>query len=754
MMKHFIKQHILSLCLLGATHVSFAQTVQFLSSEDSLPVRVSVFVYHNKERINHWNAADGKVDFSRTPNGHSVEVMATGFETRTFEKVDNIPAFLYLHKKSKHIEEFVVTGQMQHTSVSDAVQNVRIINAKKIEQMGAQNLTQLFKNELNIQLSPDAILGTGMDLQGISGENVKILIDGVPIIGRLNGTIDLDQINIQNVEKIEIIEGPLSVNYGSDALAGTINIITKNSSASTVNSKLYGYYESNGTYNSQLNVSTKIKNTWISADFNRNYFDGWNDTEKPFHVEKKRLADTTRNKLYKPREQLFGGLKIRQTINTKHEKPLIVTADLRLFSEEIENRGTPSKPYYIIALDDFYRTLRSDNSLSISGQISKRWAVNSTHSYNLFERKKTTFVNNLTRLEKKVAGPNEQDTSTFDLVMSRTSFIYQHSDQLMLEMGYDINAESSRGKRIKDQMSNMTDYALFASAEYAPTEKLIIKPGLRIAQNTVYNPPVVPSLFVKYQLTKNNHLRASYSRGYRAPSLKELYYYFVDINHNIKGNENLKAEMSNNYQVSLRTDYEKGNCRIVISNQFFFNDLDNLITLAQIESSESEYSYINLTKAQTVGYTLNATFVRKGFSTDAGASLKARGTQIRLNEPVRYNSMYPEIKVNPSYTFGKANTSLSVFYKFTGKRPNFVASGDQIYETKRESYHTFDFTVQSYFWKQRIGITAGVKNAFDVTRIKGISGADSPHGSGSSSVLIGMGRTYFCSIVLNINTKK
>lgn len=72
--------------------------------------------------------------------------------------------------------------------------------------MGAQNLTQLLKNELNIQLSNDAILGSSMSLQGISGENVKFLIDGVPIIGRLNGSVDLDQINIQNVEKIEIIE--------------------------------------------------------------------------------------------------------------------------------------------------------------------------------------------------------------------------------------------------------------------------------------------------------------------------------------------------------------------------------------------------------------------------------------------------------------------------------------------------------------------------------------------------------------------
>ena len=66
-----------------------------------------------------------------------------------------------------------------------------------------------------------------MSVQGLSGENVKILIDGVPVVGRLNGNVDLSQINLTNIERVEIVEGPLSVNYGTNALAGTINLITK-----------------------------------------------------------------------------------------------------------------------------------------------------------------------------------------------------------------------------------------------------------------------------------------------------------------------------------------------------------------------------------------------------------------------------------------------------------------------------------------------------------------------------------------------
>src|SRR5690242_6859536 len=93
--------------------------------------------------------------------------------------------------------------------------------------MAAQNLKEALSYELNIHLMEDNILGSGLQIQGIGGENVKILIDGMPITGRQNGNIDLSQILMDNVERIEIVEGPLSVSYGTDALAGTINIITK-----------------------------------------------------------------------------------------------------------------------------------------------------------------------------------------------------------------------------------------------------------------------------------------------------------------------------------------------------------------------------------------------------------------------------------------------------------------------------------------------------------------------------------------------
>src|ERR1043165_1344266 len=113
-------------------------------------------------------------------------------------------------------------------------------------------------------------------MQGLTGENIKILVDGVPVIGRQNGNIDLSQIDMSNVERIEIAEGPLSINYGSNALGGVINIITRKNGTEKSIVSLKEYYESTGTFNSNLNAHTHFKKLNISARLNHNYFDGWN----------------------------------------------------------------------------------------------------------------------------------------------------------------------------------------------------------------------------------------------------------------------------------------------------------------------------------------------------------------------------------------------------------------------------------------------------------------------------------------------
>ena len=101
------------------------------------------------------------------------------------------------------------------------------MDEKSIAASGASQLNQLLNSQLNFRISQDPILGSGAALNGLGGEGLTVLVDGVPVRGRLNGQVDLSQLSLNNVERVEIVNGPMAVEYGTNALAGTINLITK-----------------------------------------------------------------------------------------------------------------------------------------------------------------------------------------------------------------------------------------------------------------------------------------------------------------------------------------------------------------------------------------------------------------------------------------------------------------------------------------------------------------------------------------------
>ena len=153
----------------------------------------------------------------------------------------------------QNIKDVVVTGQYGVSSSKNSLYEVKVITSETLKAKGANNLREALQNELKIDLGNDQVFGSSMSTNGISGEGIKIMVDGVPIVGKLDGKLDLSQININNIERIEIVEGPLSVLYGTDAMGGVVNIITKSFQTEKVNLNLKGYYESVGHYNVELN---------------------------------------------------------------------------------------------------------------------------------------------------------------------------------------------------------------------------------------------------------------------------------------------------------------------------------------------------------------------------------------------------------------------------------------------------------------------------------------------------------------------
>ncbi|MBL4707249.1 MAG: TonB-dependent receptor plug domain-containing protein, partial [Flavobacteriales bacterium] len=233
--------------------LNFAQQITVINDENKSPlIGATISLSPSKHRSFYLSADENgqaklKENQFATQKFILIQVSFIGFETKSDTLFKGEDKIISLQPKNYLVEDVVVTAQYSPTSVEKSVHKVKVISRQKIENMVAVNLKDVLTNELNIRLSQDNILGSGMSLQGISGQNVKILIDGVPIIGRLDGQIDLNQINLNEVERIEIIEGPFSVNYGSNALAGTINIITKKEGEGKLAIGLNSYTENIGT---------------------------------------------------------------------------------------------------------------------------------------------------------------------------------------------------------------------------------------------------------------------------------------------------------------------------------------------------------------------------------------------------------------------------------------------------------------------------------------------------------------------------
>ena len=610
-------------------------------------------------------------------------------------------------------EEVVVTAQYSNNSVENSVHRIKVKKKKKIDAMGAVNLRDVLTNEVGVRISQDNVLGSSMTLQGISGENVKILIDGVPVVGRLGGDIDVSQINLQEIDHIEIVEGPLSVSYGTNALAGVVNLISKKPVFRNLKLTSSSYYESSGHFNFSGELAYGMRQQSIGISVGRNFFDGWNDNQK--------------------------GWLFRYKLN--------------IFNELVINKGYPRVPYLETAFDDEYNTRRVDQSIKIKKRISQKGIFNSIFSYNRYDRTKNTYFVDLTSLNRQLTNNvSDQDTSVFDQWLLRGNYTsLKDSAKLSFQLGYDILIESAEGRRILDKRQTQADYALFATVEYQPIKALIIRPGIRYSYNTTYEPPVLPSLNLKWKFGRNSNFRCSYARGFRAPGIKELYFEFIDINHNIIGNENLIAESSHNISSSISYNQKKKKGNIEYQLNGFYNTIKNRISLATIEGTK--YSYTNIGQFKTTGTRFSLSLKYNQITAKSALGLTGRASNAFSESLNSHYLFYPEVQTYIIYTFRNIKTNLAIFYKYQGELPNFrIDEGENISEDITDDYHLLDCTITKKFWNQNMVLTIGAKNILNITQVFSNSNNDI-HSSSSNSVSVGTGRTYFIRLQLNLSKR-
>ncbi len=657
-----------------------------------------------------------------------------------------------------NLDDIVVTAQYAPTDSRNALHKIRTIKREVIEQRGAITLEQLLNQELNIRISQDLILGSSLSLQGVSGQNVKIMIDGVPVIGRVGDDIDLSQINLSNVERVEMIEGPMSVYYGTNALGGVINLITKKSQLHRYEARITSQWESVGGLMLNGQAGARLSDQLLlRLDGGYNSFNGFNAIEP-------QAETANRTFQWNPKDQWFLSGVLRYDLG--EDRKLSYTASL--FDEEITNLGAIRRPQFRpYAFDDFYRTRRMDQSLHYEGRFLQNWHWNVTAGYNTFRRQKNTFRVELEESAESEV-PGQQDTTRYNALVFRPVLASQFADSRWnVQLGLDINYENGYGRRLADpeaeraQFSEIGDYAAFATLQYQPMEALQLQLGARAAYNTRFDAPVVPSFHLKYDLNDAWQLRASYARGFRSPSIKELFFYFVDASHFIIGNPDLQAETSNNLQLTLDMHKQWRDHRLEASLTGFYNDIRQKISLfdfvetdgelvpaAALDTITTQFAYFNQDRFRALGGNVRLNYGFKNLDIALGVAPTGRYNPLSETEDIEAYTFATEVNGQLNYHFKKIGLQAAFFVRYNDKLIRFFQTandaGDLIVaQAVQDGFALSDLTLTQSLWEQRIQLTGGVKNLFDVTNVAFTGGGGGAHSGGNGVNPIAMGRNFF-----------
>lgn len=638
-----------------------------------------------------------------------------------------------------NMDEVVVTAQYEPIKVDKSIYPVEVINSQEISQKAAMNIGDLLKDEVNMKVTQNGVLGTMITVQGMSGENVKFLVDGVPLIGRMNGQFDLNQINLSNVDHVEIVEGPMSVIYGSNATAGVVNLITKENRNSSFSVSCNTYAESVGFYTFDANVSANIKDHGFSISGGRNFFGGYSS------------PDTSRVKTFVPyRQYFFNGYYLYTHKNVR------VKASGDYFNELLLDEGTLLPPYHENAYDSWFTTIRYTGKLEAGITLPSNQSLTFVGAYSWYDRIKQTYYKDLTTLEQTPStNPEDVDTTGIWSVLARGSYAKNNpSGKLNWQTGFDLNLEDGNGKRILGHDKQIGDYAFFISSKWDPFQFLSIQPGVRFIYNTKYTAPLIYALSTKWNISNPLSLKLSFSKGFKAPDVKELYLYFEDVNHNVLGNPDLKAETSDNFNLNLNYSRENGSLVWDFDMSAFYNLFNNDITLAQVsEGSRPLYTYINFDRTQCVGGQLGGSFkIYPSFTFKVGLSETGTYNYLKTDagKPIKF-FWSPDVNSEISYRFVKPGLFFSLYYKYNGAMPIYDVTNGNISGLTLREYNIMDLTGTKDFFNRRFHFSLGVKNIFNNINLPSPGSSGGVHGSGDGPAPIGWGRSYFGKLSFTFN---
>lgn len=700
------------------------QTLLRINSKGKALEGVEVFLAENQS-LNRTNVK-GEVQLQLKGSSSVIWLYKQGFKYQADSIKAGEQKVIELISLETQLREVVITDFQSNASLGESVLNVRKVSLEQIEAQSAQNIEQALSHQAMLRSNRDNALNmNSKKIMGLGGENVKVLIDGVPMIGRMLGNLDLSEISSNSIQGVEIIEGPMSVIYGSNALAGAINIITKTNLGDKKSLKLDTYVGGDGNYNAGLSYDQGIGKNGLSLSAGRNFFEGWN------------FGDRERGWTWLPKEQYYGNVKLsRQTRDWQ------VNLSSRLSHAFLLDRGIPMQPYGERAIDREFRRLRADQLLSAAYNPKGKFGARLMVHQNYFEQVKNTFSRDLVELQQELTPVEaDQDTQRFSAEGLKLITNYDYRKKTKFLLGFDANQERLRGPRITNGIQTNNELAIYGSYEQrirTTTWRLGVRQGLMNQEWA----PVVFALQSRIPLSDNLILRASYGRAYRIASIKERYLDFVDSNHEVYGNSELEAEDGHSYQVKLTKIFKFGKIQNSIELAAFYNDINNKIELLTLTPVQAIYQNIGQFVSQGLNFGYHLTNDRLDLRADYNMIGIDFGNGLDYSNRVSSQLMFklPKWKTNIS-VFGSA--FLKQYVSF------YSSETGEVERTPQETYGMVDAQISRKFFQKRLSMTIGARNILDVTQViqNNIGGI---HQSGSGNTFVSNGRNFFINASFNV----
>ncbi len=545
--------------------------------------------------------------------------------------LSNFITVLYAQNKiadtlqGKGLDEVVITATKTIRKIKDVPAPVTVIKGSEIQKMGSTRLSDVLAELTGMQLVQNTVGYPGIQMQGLSSEYVLILIDGEPVIGRIFNVIDLRRITVNNIDRIEIIKGPSSSLFGSEALGGVINIITKNGKTEKVHGTARGVYQKYDVFDLSVDAGEQKKKVGWYVYAGRQSGNGYYTKENKDSISKS----------VPPYAAYTVNGKISYQLNEKQKLA---------FSGKFYNENMSDQ----VLVQD----VNGVNRLATQSQQHQDYSFTPSYSYDISDRQKlqihnytTVFNNDLTiRYQDNHALFSE---SNFRQFLNRTELQYDWrvGTAHMLTVGAGDAIATVRATNYVD--GNIFNQLFVYGQDQFPLLKNVhVIAGFRFDHHNQYKDRFSPKLAVEWKLNRQLTVYGNIASGYKAPAFDQLLLNFTNpvvgytvLGANVAeeklkemqaqgliqavliepGDHVLKAESSFSLNAGAKYNPLPG---AYFSLNVFYNNINNLIDLEPIAiktNGNNVYTYFNHNKVFTGGVEFQADYtIVPGLQVSAG----------------------------------------------------------------------------------------------------------------------------------------